>query len=86
LARDIALIELKPVDCAGWVIYLLEKMDGKAERRDHAGLFTAKIIFRRDVGARHTIQDGRKDHQPKDFLALLDGKGSPLSNECRQPG
>ena len=33
VARDIALIEPNPVDWEWWVIYLLEQMEGEAERR-----------------------------------------------------
>ena len=33
MARDIALIEPNPVDWEWWVIYLLEQMEGEAERR-----------------------------------------------------
>ena len=33
MARDIALIELNPVDWGEWVIYLLEQMEGEPQRR-----------------------------------------------------
>jgi hypothetical protein len=33
MARDIALIEPNPLDGGEWVSYLLEQMDGEAERR-----------------------------------------------------
>ena len=33
MARDIALIEPNPLDWAGWVSYLLEQMEGEAQRR-----------------------------------------------------
>jgi hypothetical protein len=32
LARDIALIEPNPVDWGGWVTYMLEQMEGEAQR------------------------------------------------------
>ena len=33
IARDIALIEPNPVDRGGWVAYLLEQLEGEAQRR-----------------------------------------------------
>ena len=33
MARDIALIEPDPQDCAGWVMYLLEQMEAEAQSR-----------------------------------------------------
>ena len=33
MARDIALIEPDPQDWAGWINYLLERLEGEAKRR-----------------------------------------------------
>jgi hypothetical protein len=33
IARDITLIDPNPADWARWVIYLLEKLEGEAQRR-----------------------------------------------------
>ena len=39
MTRDIALIEPDPEDWGGWVVYLLEQMEGEAERRGKGGDF-----------------------------------------------
>jgi hypothetical protein len=33
IARDIAIIEADPNDWGGWLIYLIEQMEGEAEKR-----------------------------------------------------
>jgi len=33
MARDIALIELNPSDWGWWVSYLMEQLEGEAQRR-----------------------------------------------------
>ncbi len=39
MSRDIALIEPNQVDWGGWMIYLLEPMEGEAQRRLKQGEF-----------------------------------------------
>lgn len=39
IARDIAMIEPNPVDWGGWVSYLLEQLEGEAERRGKGAAF-----------------------------------------------
>jgi hypothetical protein len=50
MARDIALIEPDPRDWGGWVIYLLEQMEGEAKRREKKGVFDEMLkSFQRNL-------------------------------------
>ena len=51
MARDIALIEPDPQDWAGWVIYLLEKMEEEAQRRGmHVNYKEMLRSLKQDIG------------------------------------
>ena len=58
MARDIALIEPNPVDWGGWVTYMLEQLEGEAQRRVRIGDFEkmlrtlAKELTERAEGGR----------------------------------
>ena len=50
MARDIALIEPNPLDWSGWVVYLLEQMEGEAQRRGKRAGFEEMVrLLRKEL-------------------------------------
>ncbi len=56
MARDIALIEPDPQDWGGWVIFLLEKMEGEAKRRGNGRDYLEMLrSLKQDLGNRNNL-------------------------------